>query len=389
MTEAVSTPRPLRVLFAIGSLAAGGSERQLLNILKHIDRTRIEPHLYLLDRLGEFLQDVPHDVRVTAFSDVAQASGWYFPGRVRRQQIEHLAKTLREHRIDVLYDRTFLMPLITGPASAQANVPRISTIVADPRADLRNNVHRFRWLKQRLLARAYREASCVVAVSQELAQLSAELYGLDDNRIRTIYNGFDFETIDRLASEPCPELDRACFNIVSIGRLQEQKAVDQLLLALKQLEAKLLPKPLRVWVIGEGPDAARLSRMTRELGLTSTVSFVGYQANPYRWLRNAQLFVLTSRSEGMPNVLVEAMACGTPVISTNCQFGPSEILNEAQLGTLIPVDDPDALAAAIEKSCGENKPRRTQAARESIEARFSTQACVSQLTEVILHAALI
>ena len=107
--------RRLRVLFAIGSLAAGGSERQILNILRHIDRQHIEPHLYLLDRSGEFLRDVPTDVCIAAFSDEHPTANWYFPGRIRRQQVAHLSKVLVEQRIDVLYDRTFLMPLITTP----------------------------------------------------------------------------------------------------------------------------------------------------------------------------------------------------------------------------------------------------------------------------------
>lgn len=380
--------RRIRVLFAIGSLAAGGSERQLLTILRHVDRQHIEPHLYLIDRSGEFLQDVPSDVCITAFSDEPPLGSWYFPGRVRRQQISHLSKVLQEQRIDVLYDRTFLMPLITRSACKQARVPRVSTIVADPRADLQYNVQRFRWLKQYLLTWAYREAQCVVSVSRELARMSAEFYGLHPSKLRTIYNGFDFDSIDKLADEICPELDSSHFNVVSIGRLQEQKAVDQLLIAVKQLETQPLRKPLKVWIIGEGPDATRLQSITHQLGLQDVVRFVGYQTNPYRWLRHAQLFVLTSRSEGMPNVLVEAMACRVPVISTDCRFGPSEILNEPELGSLVPVDDPVALAKAIQDVINlQDVNHQTHRARESVERRFGLELCVSQLTELLLEVA--
>ncbi len=378
-------PRPLRVLFAIGSLAAGGSERQVISILKQIDRKVIEPRLYLLNRCGEFLNDVPEGIDITAFSDKPQSALRYFPGRIRNQQIAHLSETLKTQPVDVLYERTFLMPLITDSACLQTGVPRVSTLDADPRADLRNNVRRFRWIKRRLLTRAHQNAACVVAVSQELGRLSTVFYDLDPSRVRTIYNGFEFDVIDGRAKEPCPECDSSWFNIVSIGRLQESKAVDQLFEAIKPLEGRTFSKPIRVWIVGSGPDLNRLQERVRQLQLQDVVSFVGYQSNPYRWLRNAQLFVLTSRSEGMPSVLVEAMACGAAVISTNCQFGPSEILNQPTLGTLVPVDDTPSLTAAIEAAIvRDDGLQRVRAGRESVESRFSMQSCVNQLTELLL-----
>ena len=92
----------IRVLFAIGSLGCGGSERQLLNILERIDRSRFEPHLYLLDRSGEFLSLVPDDVSITAFSDDFRTDGLYIPGRIFRQQVSHLTSHLKQSRFDVV-----------------------------------------------------------------------------------------------------------------------------------------------------------------------------------------------------------------------------------------------------------------------------------------------
>ena len=159
-----------RVLFTIGSLGCGGSERQLLNILSRLDRDRFEPHLYLLDRSGEFLADVPGDVTVTAFSDAPGAGGLTLPGTVFRRQIAHLTRHLRAEKFDVVYDRTFLMPPVTGPAALACGVPRVSTVTADPRRDLANNLHRFVWVKKKLLGRALRNASSVVGVSDGVRQ---------------------------------------------------------------------------------------------------------------------------------------------------------------------------------------------------------------------------
>jgi hypothetical protein len=142
----------IRVLFAIGSLAGGGSERQLVNILRHIDRSKFEPHLYLVSRSGEFLSLVPDDVSITAFDDEPGSGGVYLPGRIRREQIAHFRSTLIEKKIHVVYDRTPHMTLVAGPACRQLRVPNISTVVSNPADDLRDNIGRFRWWKFRVLS---------------------------------------------------------------------------------------------------------------------------------------------------------------------------------------------------------------------------------------------
>nr|MBC8290515.1 glycosyltransferase [Planctomycetota bacterium] len=195
---------PLRVLFAIGSLGCGGSERQLLNILERIDRSRFEPHLYLLKRSGEFLSLVPEDVPVTAFSDDTKSAGLYIPGKVFRQQIAHLTSHLQQGNFDVVYDRTFLMPPVTGPATKAAATPRISTVTADPERDLANNLNRFIWLKRRLITNSLREAARAVGASDGVRKSAINFYGLDAEKTQTIYNGFDPERIRDLAAEPCP-----------------------------------------------------------------------------------------------------------------------------------------------------------------------------------------
>lgn len=113
-------PDRIRVLFAIGSLAGGGSERQVVNILRHLDRSRFEPILYLIYRAGEHLKHVPGDVPVIAFDDVPPPGGIYLPGRIRRAQIGHLRQVLKEQGIHVVYDRTSQMTLIAGATCNQA-----------------------------------------------------------------------------------------------------------------------------------------------------------------------------------------------------------------------------------------------------------------------------
>ena len=119
---------PHRVLLMISSMRGGGSERQTLLLLRYLDRARFTPHLYVTEKTGGLMPHVPDDVVVHSFSDAEPKGGIYFPGRMMRRQEAYLRNLLRENAIDVIYDRTFHMTMIAGPAAAKVDVPRVSTI---------------------------------------------------------------------------------------------------------------------------------------------------------------------------------------------------------------------------------------------------------------------
>lgn len=374
----------IRVLFAIGSLGCGGSERQLLNILERIDRSRFEPHLYLLDRSGEFLSLVPDDVPVTAFSDDSTEGGLYVPGKIFRQQIAHLTEYLKRESFDVLYDRTFLMPPITGPATKAAGILRVSTITADPSRDLENNLNRFVWLKKRLIAKSLREAHFVVGVSDGVRRAAELFYGLDEAKSRTIYNGFDFDRIESQAAEVTTiSVDDDQFHIACVGRLQREKGVDVLLKSLKIAVHDRGLGQLRLTVAGDGPDAGKLKQFANDARLQNHVTFAGFVENPYAIVSQSDLFCLPSRYEGMPNALVEALSLGVPAIASNCPHGPREILDSEQLGELVTPDDENALAAAIERAAEKPRGKESCDARmKSVRDRFSIEASIGALEDL-------
>jgi len=141
--------------------------------------------------------------------------------------------------------------------------------------------------------------------------------------------------------------------ILAVGRLTEQKDYPTLLYAINALlfEAELDPAvpPVRLVILGTGRLESSLRSLARDLGVAHLVRFEGFQPNPYAYMRRADAFVLTSRWEGFPNVLVEAMACGVPVIATDCPGASAEILEYGRWGELVPVGDAVALAAAIRR----------------------------------------
>lgn len=383
-------PDRIRVLFAIGSLEGGGSERQVINILRHLDRSQFEPRLYLVHRAGEFLNDVPDDVPITAFDDVSNPGGMYLPGRIRRAQIAHFASVLANLQIDIVYDRTPHMALITGPACQQSGVPHLSTIVSNPAHDLLDNIGRFRWLKFRILKHVYRNAHRVIANSEPLAKACREFYHLKPEQLAVLSNGFDFDQINELASQQINLRDRATgtFHIVAAGRLEKCKGFDVLTDALNEVINVPGRTNITLSIAGRGSREAQLKQLVNHHCLEGVVRFLGFLPNPYPLMQSADLFCLTSRYEGMPNVLVEAMSLGVPVLSTDCPEGPRDILKNGTIGTLVPHLDTVAIAAGIEQAMKPDQDRaaRTAKAKESVLSRFGIGPTTRTLEELLIIA---
>lgn len=147
--------------------------------------------------------------------------------------------------------------------------------------------------------------------------------------------------------EPWLLMDDGVPVLVAAGRLAPWKGFDVLLLAMKEL---LKTRPARLLILGDGPSRPDLQKMIDDNSLQQSIKMPGYVANPLKYYRNASVFVLSSRVEGMPNVLVEAMMCGCTPVSTDCPTGPRELLDGGKYGYLVPMNDPLAMAQAIIKA---------------------------------------
>jgi glycosyltransferase involved in cell wall biosynthesis len=194
----------------------------------------------------------------------------------------------------------------------------------------------------------------LVAVSHGVAADLQSAFGSSGERVRVIGNPFDFVAIRALAAEPCRERPEEAY-ILHVGRFAAQKRHDLLLAALAQ--AKL---PQRLVLLT--PSDPGLTALIARHGLEDRVTIAGFQANPYSWMAGADLLVLCSDHEGLPNVLIEALACGTRVVSTDCPSGPREILSGELAQWLVPCNDVDALARALCASVVAPKPSPTAVA---------------------------
>jgi glycosyltransferase involved in cell wall biosynthesis len=241
---------------------------------------------------------------------------------------------------------------------------------------LRGAIRRcLRWLANRM----YPHADAVIAVSDGVAEAIMRLTGLPREHITTIYN----PVVDAALIERTREaIDHPWFAsgeppvILSVGRFRMQKDFPTLIRAFARVRST---RPARLMILGDGTRRRALEALVERLGLGSDVALPGYAENPLPWMRRASVFVLSSAWEGLPGVLIEALAAGCPVVSTDCPSGPSEILDRGAYGPLVPSRDPDALAQAI-LAVLESPPDRDRLRRRA--AMFSVDAAAEKYMAV-------
>ena len=207
-----------------------------------------------------------------------------------------------------------------------------------------------KWLERRSLAWIYPRADAIIAASTGVADDLSAYTGIPAAKIQTIFFPTITANLEEKASQPVNHAWLSPGNIpvvMGVGRLTQQKDFGTLIRAACLLRAA---RPVRLIILGEGEERARLETMAQELGLADDVDLPGFVDNPYAYLRRAAVFVLSSLWEGLPNSLIEAMACGCPVVSTDCPSGPREILDGGRYGHLAPVGNPYSLAEAIGKA---------------------------------------
>jgi glycosyltransferase involved in cell wall biosynthesis len=231
-------------------------------------------------------------------------------------------------------------------------------------------------LVPRLARRFYPWADAVVAVSHGAADDLARTARLARAQVRVIHNPIVTpelrEMTAAVVNHPWFQPDAPPV-VVAVGRLAPQKDFETLIRALSLVRRE--GRPARLLILGEGSERSRLEALTTELGLSGVVEMPGWVQNPYPYMVRAAAFVLSSRWEGLPSVLIEALFCGPPIISTNCPSGPVEILDGGRHGSLVPVGDATALAEAIGAALSGDVRRPSHAswrpyAQETVVTRY-------------------
>lgn len=331
------TARADRILLVLPSLERGGGERVLLQLAQRFLDAGREVHVAALLGGGPLAAFVPHGATLHQLVDAdSKAKGF----ALARRAFPKLVSLLRVMRPDAVLSTMTGTNLLTALACRRA---RCGARLFLREASSLVNVHSA--LKRQAMRWLYRRADGLIAVSSGVAQDLRDL-GLAEEKIHVIHNPVDAERLRCLAMVgPRLATRGKTPYVVSLGRLAEQKDHETL---LRAYAASALRNTHHLVIVGEGERRASLENLVRELGLTNRVMLPGAMDNPYRVLADAALHVLSSRWEGYPNVLLEAMALGVPVVATDCPFGPREMLDGGRHGRLVPMADPTALARAMD-----------------------------------------
>lgn len=287
----------------------------------------------------------------------------FFGRRYRSETLPYLpalARYLASCRPAVLFSATPFLNIEAVLARRLAGVPVRVVVSEHSHFSVRvPKIQRRARLLVPAMRRAYQQADGIIAVSRGVAEDLVRTLGMPSERVEVVYNPVVGADLFQRMQEPVDHpwfCDRTTPLVVAVGRLARQKDYPTLLRAFARLRRD---HPVRLAILGGGKMKVRkrLEDLAESLGLASEVAFLGFQPNPLPYIAQADLLVLSSLWEGLPNVLIEALACGTPVVSTDCPSGPAEILEEGRYGRLVPVGDVEALARAMAEVL-DDPPRR-------------------------------
>lgn len=374
----VNLVSPRSLLVVSQSLDGGGAERAIAVLLNHLDRKQFQPSLALFTRRGAFLDEIPPDVPVY---DVGESSPYNVVGTAIR-----LRRTILSLSPSIVL--SFLKhPNLVSLAVCRAFFPDIPVVISErDTLSLTLAMDRGHLLKRLLHRRLYPYARKIIAVSNGVKDDLEQSFGISSSRIQVIYNPCNIERVRLLAAaEPDLDIDWRVPTVVAAGRLTAQKGFMYLLQAFAAVARQ---RSSQLLILGDGEERPALTRLAGELGIADRVLMPGFPKNPFAYMARGSVFVLPSVREGFPNVLVEAMACGTPVISTTCRSGPNEVITHGVNGLLVPPVDPISLAEAMNRLLGDDGLRARLSDAGRTRAIDFAPATIVPLYEDILAQAI-
>lgn len=388
----------IRVMLLLWSLQGGGAERMAVNLAEHLNSKKFDVKVGLLRKTGAYLSGLDPKMIETPRRSKGDPLAFDDQGNQNIFKLKHLllgsllapwqfSRLMHRHKPDVIISfckgtsiATMAATWIYGRKKLKWIVREGNNTTAVIDDELRNGF--LRRLLKALTFFCFRSSDCLLTISKDLqACLEAQMPRKPQMQ-RTIYNAIEISKIKEKADHNIFRTRTRPF-FVSAGRLHTQKAFDILIEAFSVSNVK---KTHDLLILGQGPDLRRLEDFSARHRLREQVEFLGWKDNPWAFMAKAEAFVLSSRWEGFGFVVIEAMACGVPVISTDCDFGPRELISQGGEGLLVGVDDVKALAMAMDRVAQEPHLRQEMAqnARNRAES-FSIEQIVRSYEDLILE----
>jgi glycosyltransferase involved in cell wall biosynthesis len=330
--------RPGPIAFFLPSVRGGGAQRVIVNLVQGITERGLPVDMVLASAEGVFLDQLPPEVRVVDLRAPRLLRSLVpLTSYLRRERPRALVSSMSHANVVALWSaklaRRGTPVVVTVHNTMSQSTPEQGSLAGG--------------IWPQLLRIFYPWAASVVAVSRGAADDLVRTAGLPPDRVEVVYNPVITPGLLALARQPPNHPWFAPGEppvVLGVGRLTRQKDFPTLIRAFAEVRRR---HAARLIILGEGEDLPALKALVGELGLTEDVALPGFRDNAMAYMAGSALFVLSSAWEGLPTVLIEALAAGTRVVSTDCPSGPREILQEGRLGTLVPVGDVAALAEAM------------------------------------------
>ncbi|MCE7995994.1 MAG: glycosyltransferase [Roseivirga sp.] len=342
-----------KILFVRPTLGYGGADRVTLNLLKGFDRSAYLCDLALMRAEGEFIDDLPDDVKTI---DLRARSLWFM--------VTPLLRLLKTTKYDVVYSTCggASMPMMLA---AWLSGYKGTTVVSErnilfPPKKNKSKRKLMLWIKKLL----YKKASWVTAVSKGVADECVEILKTRPNTTVVVNNPIINNDLLTGKEEPVADPFFKKFDkvLLAVGRFEWQKDYDTLFEAFSILLKK--NPGVGLYILGKGPLEQYYRDKAQVLAISDNIHFGGFDKNPFKYMSACDIYILSSRHEGMPGVLVQAMACGTACVATDCPTGPNELIKDGENGFLTQVEDAKSIADAINKLLKD----------DSLQTRFSDRA---------------
>ncbi|SDP70921.1 glycosyltransferase [Desulforhopalus singaporensis] len=351
-----------KILFVLPSLVGGGAERVFVHLMNHLNRQRFEIILVVLKRKGPYFSSLREDVPVISLeSDVL---GCWFG----------LARVIKENRPDVVISTPFFFNIYVALARLFLLGQKTVFIARETGIpSVRNTVYRNILFSDSVFRLAYKFFHTVVCQSNDMFIDVQRKYKISSDKMLTINNPVDVCYVESLAESGSFEFQSGgAINLIAVGSLHAQKGFDFLLRAFQRVNRK----DVHLHIIGEGVDRSSLEALSKELCVDGRVTFHGFLENPYAVMKQADALILSSKWEGFPNVLIEAMALGCPVVAVDCPGGINEIVRDGENGVLVEPGSVKSMSKAIDSANFLTMDRADIAA--DIKERFSLNKIIAE-----------
>ena len=356
-----------KIIFLIPALKVGGAERVFLHLLKGFDRERFKPILLLARREGLFLKEVPGDVPVHVFG-ASKSIVTYF----------NLIRFISKIRPDAIIST---LGLILPLAIIRFLLPGKIRFVARETNMPSMKIFRYRLpaVYMKLYQMFFPKYDDIVCLSQAMKNDFVKFLGSGAENYEVINNPIDFKAIQKSMNHEKNPFDPGRFNVIAVGRFIHQKGYDRLLEVIYRLRGE----NIHFTFIGEGRLHDYIIALSKTMGLSQQTSFVGFQSNPYPYMKFADLLILTSRYEGFPNVAIEANACGCPVLAYKNLSGIEEIIVEGFNGWTVTEDTIDAFEIQVRKIFAKHNLVNKEDIVKHTLKRFDIETIIARYQNVV------